>query len=97
MRILKASLLALGLALAPVAPGFAADGGMDDGMAWTVNPAGNHSTMKLTTAGMAEVMKNAKPIPGSVVIFRNQGKLYMVDDPKGSLAQMLRDKNMSGS
>ena len=97
MSIVKRTLLALGLILASVAPSVAADGGMDDGMAWTLNPGGSHSMLKLTTAGMNEAMKTAKPLPGGVVVFMNKGKLYMADDPKGTLFQMLRDKNMSGS
>ena len=41
MSILKGTLLALGLGLASVTSGFAADGGMEDGMAWTLNPSGH--------------------------------------------------------
>ena len=97
MSIAKGTLLAAAILFGATAPGYAADGGLEDGMAWTLNPGGKHTTMKLTTIGMNEVMKTAKPIPGGVVVFMHQGKLYMADDPKGSLSQMLRDKNMSGS
>ena len=97
MSIVKGTLLALGLAAASFAPAFAADGGLDDGMAWSLNIDGKFSTGKLSSRGMSEVMKTAKPLPGGVVIFMSNGKLYMADDPKGTLYQMRRDLGMSGT
>ena len=97
MSTVKGLLLAFGLALAAAAPAFAADGGMDDGMAWVLDPSGKFMTGKLSTTGMATVMKMAKPMGHGVVIFMHQGKLYMAEDPKGTLYQMRRDMLMSGT
>jgi Tfp pilus assembly ATPase PilU len=32
-----------------------------------------------------DMFKNAKPLPGGVVIFMHEGKLYMLDDPQGDM------------
>jgi hypothetical protein len=96
MSLVKSTLVALALATASVAPAFAGDGGMDDGMAWALNIDGTYSTGKLNAKGMTEMMKMAKPLPGGVTIFRSNGKLYMIDDPKGSVYQMRRDMMIQG-
>lgn len=96
MSLVKGTLVALALATASMAPAFAADGGMDDGMAWILDLDGKYSTGKLTDKGMTDAMKMAKPLPGGVTIFRSNGKLYMIDDPKGSLYQMRRDMMIRG-
>jgi hypothetical protein len=97
MSIGKGLLLAVGLAIATAAPAFAADGGLDDGMAWVINPGGKYTSGKLSTKGMTEVMKTAKPLGAGVIVFMHQGKLYMADDPKGTLYEMRRDMMMSGT
>lgn len=95
MNIFKPALVVCGLAVASVAV-FAADGGMDDGVAWIINPGGRYTNGKLSDKGMAEMMKTAKPVTGGVAIFMSKGKLYMVDDPKGSLYDMSRDMMLHG-
>ena len=90
MSIVKGTLVALGLAVASIAPAFAADGGMDDGMAWVLNPGGQYTTGKLRPEAMAMLMKQAKPVKGMVVFMAN-GKLYMAPDPKGTLYQRRMD------
>ncbi|HEY0439197.1 MAG TPA: hypothetical protein VGD36_03915 [Xanthobacteraceae bacterium] len=96
MSMLKSALVAAGLMVAALTPGFAADGGMDDGMAWVLNPSGQYATGKLTPQAMSQLMKRAKPITGMVVFMANS-KLYMAPDPKGTVYQMRRDMMMSGS
>jgi hypothetical protein len=32
-----------------------------------------------------DAFKNAKPLPGGVVIFMHEGKLYMMDDPENAM------------
>jgi hypothetical protein len=90
MSIVKGTLVAVGLAVASIAPAFAADGGMDDGMAWVLNPSGQYTTGKLRPEAMAMLMKQAKPVKGMVVFMAN-GKLYMAPDPKGTLYQRRMD------
>jgi hypothetical protein len=46
---------------------------------------------------MTEVMKTAKPLGAGIVVFMHQGKLYMAEDPKGTLYEMRRDMMMSGT
>ena len=90
MSIVKGTVLAAGLAVALIAPAFAADGGMEDGMAWVLNPGGQYTTGKLRPEAMAMLMKRAKPVKGMVVFMAN-GKLYMAPDPKGTLYQRRMD------
>jgi len=90
MSIVKGTLLAVGLAVASIAPAFAGDGGMDDGMAWVLNPGGQYTTGKLKPEAMAMLMKRAKPVKGMVVFMAN-GRLYMAPDPKGTLYQRRMD------
>jgi hypothetical protein len=96
MSIAKGILVALTLATAGMAPALAGDGGMDDGMAWILDLDGKYATGKLNDKGMTEAMKMAKPLPGGVTIFRSNGKLYMIDDAKGSVYQMRRDIMVQG-
>jgi hypothetical protein len=90
MSLVKTTLLALGLTVAAVSPGFATDGGMDDGMAWVLSAGGQYTTGKLKPDAMAMLMKRAKPVKGMVVFMAN-GKLYMAPDPKGTLYQRRMD------
>jgi hypothetical protein len=90
MSMVRGTLVAVGLAVASIAPAFAADGGMDDGMAWVLNPGGQYTTGKLRPEAMAMLMKQAKPVKGMVVFMAN-GKLYMAPDPKGTLYQRRMD------
>lgn len=97
MSMLKGALAAAAMAVSAAVPALAADGGMDDGMAWVLNTDGKYATGKLSQMGLAEMMRAAKPLPGGAVIFMHQGKLYYMDDPKGSAYQMRRDMMMSGT
>ena len=90
MTIVQTTLIALAFTTAAVAPAFAGDGGMDDGMAWVLNPGGQYTTGKLKPEAMAMLMKRAKPVKGMVVFMAN-GKLYMAQDPKGTLYQRRMD------
>jgi hypothetical protein len=91
MSILKGTLVAIALTGFAAAPAFAADGGLEDGMAWMLNIEGPSATGKMASKSMADAMKMAKPITGNVMIFRSGGKYYMIEDSKGSAYQQFRD------
>jgi hypothetical protein len=92
--MLKATLIAAGLAIAASAAAFAGEGSIDADEAIVFNSSGFYMTGKVNQKGMTELMKTAKPLPGGVALVMSKGKFYLVDDPKGTLYQMARDKVM---
>jgi len=93
MSGLKCAVVAFGIAMAAVVPALAAEGEMDDRMAVAINSQGKWAMAKLSDKGMA-MMKGAKPLKAGMVIFMRDGKMYMVNDPKGTLFGMRRDMMM---
>lgn len=91
MSILKSTLVAISLTVASLSPSFAAEGKLDDSMAFFVDSSGRSYSGKLNAKGMTEVMKTAKQLPGGAAVVMSNGKLYVVDDPKGTLYQMRMD------
>ncbi len=91
MSMLKGTLIAVGFTLASLSPSFAAEGSIDDSTAFIVDTNGRFFSGKLNAKGMGEVMKNARELPGGVTVVMSKGKLYVVDDPKGTLYQMRMD------
>ncbi|MBX6425582.1 MAG: hypothetical protein IRZ09_06630 [Variibacter sp.] len=94
MSIVKAFLIAAGLVAGASAAARAGEGSIDTNMAFVFNASGHYLSGKVNSKGMAELMKGAKALPGGVSIVRSKGKLYVVEDPKGTLYQMARDKTM---
>jgi hypothetical protein len=94
MSMIKATLAATAFALAASAPAFAGEGSIDADSAIVFNSSGFYMSGKVNSKGMTELMKNAKPLPGGVALVMSGGKFYVVDDPKGTLFQMARDKVM---
>jgi hypothetical protein len=95
MSMLKGTALALTLALASTAPAFAqggeSSGNMHDLRAMVFAADGKMASGKLTDKGLADVMKTAKPVSGGAVLFRHQGKLYLMEDATESAYQKWRD------
>jgi hypothetical protein len=97
MSIAKSGLLACALALAALTTAHATEGNFSDGMLITLNSDGKYAMGKATPRGLTEAMKNARQLPGGVSLIMSGGKIYIAEDPQGTLYQMLRDKNMSGN
>ena len=91
MSILKGAFLAVALTTAAVSAASAAEGNIGADSAYMFNSEGRYYSAKLSQKGMTELMKTARQLPGGVTIVMNRGKLYLVDDPKGSIYQMRMD------
>lgn len=88
--MLKATLLAATFSGAVLASAQAAEGNIGTDSVYMFNSEGRYTSGKLTEQAMARLMRNAKPIRG-VIIVMSKGKLYMVDDPRGTLYQRRMD------
>lgn len=92
--MLKATLIAAGLAITVPAAAFAGEGSIDADEAIIFNSSGFYMTGKVNPKGMTELMRTAKPLSGGAALVMSNGKFYLVEDPKGTLYQMARDKVM---
>jgi hypothetical protein len=96
MSYVKGALIACTLAVGSAVVALATEGNFSDGMVFTLHSNGQYAMGKATQRGLSEAMKSARPLPGGVTVIMSGSKIYLADDPKGSLFHMFRDKNMSG-
>jgi hypothetical protein len=95
MSAVKSLALAFATSLVLAGSALAAE---SEGMAWVIDPGPSGvKQMRFSTDGMAAFMKqNPKPLPAGTFIVQSGGKLYMLDDPKGTLYNQWRDKMIQG-
>lgn len=91
MSVLKGTFLAVALVITAVPSALAAEGNIGTDSAYMFNSEGRYYGAKLSQKGMTELMKTARELPGGVTIVMNKGKLYVVDDPKGTIYQRRMD------
>jgi len=91
MSLLKETFLAAILVATAASPVLAAEGNIGTDSAYMFNQEGRYTSAKLSQKGMSELMKTARQLPGGVTIVMSKGKLYLVDDPKGTIYQMRMD------
>jgi len=91
MSTFKGAFLAVALATAAVSSASAAEGNIGTDSAYMFSSEGRYYSARVSQKGMTELMKTARQLPGGVTIVMNRGKLYLVDDPKGSIYQMRMD------
>ena len=96
MKVYKAAMVGFGLAAAATTAGIAQQSGMGDRGAYFFGSGGQMANGRLSDKAMSEMTKTAKPLEGGVVIFMSGGKLYMAEDPKGTLYQQSRDMMTQG-
>lgn len=90
MNFLRNAVLASALIVASAAPALAAGGAeLDATRFMLIGPNGATSYINATPKSTAMMMKYAKPVTAGTIFFRNNGKLYMVQDQKMSNGHML--------
>ncbi|RAI42790.1 hypothetical protein [Rhodoplanes roseus] len=63
--------------------------GMTDRQAIYVSPSGAHDVLTPNAAGHAMIMKEGRELPAGAIVYRNGGKLYVLEDRKMSGGAML--------
>jgi hypothetical protein len=96
MSMSKIALLACGLtvALATMAPAQPEYGELEirERALMYFNPTtGKMQTMRIGTKGHDTIMKEPRPLPDGVFIYRSGGKLYMLDNKTMASGQMMLD------
>ena len=85
MSLIKSALVAGGMSLALLTGAFAQGNepwDIKERTAYVVMMDGTMKTVRLGDKGMAMLMKSAKKVPRGMVIFMNNGQLYMVNASK---------------
>ncbi len=84
MSTLKGIVIATSLALLTTTAAYAQKvSKLGEGATVIYNMEGETAYGNMTDKGKAAFVANAKPLGAGVVIFRHDGKLYMMEDPGG--------------
>jgi len=98
MSIVKKLLIAAATSAALVFPALAAEGEpVQNGTVYVLEPNGTMVQMKFTAAGM-KAFTNEKPkvVSKRMFLVMQNGKFYMLEDPRGSLYSQWRDMMIQG-
>jgi hypothetical protein len=89
MSALKGMVLAASLALAFSTAAFAvSDTMLGEGATIMYSTTGEAASGTMTEKGNAAFLSHAKPLGAGVVIFRHDGKLYMMEDQGGAMFKL---------
>jgi hypothetical protein len=86
MSAARKVMMALATAVASATPGIAADGGLDDGMAWVLDPSGKTMVqMRFTAEGLRAFMaQNPKALGTRMFLVRSGGQFYCSTIPRAA-------------